>query len=193
LGGEVKRLLISAGRTEVIPGTIPVGVGFLEAGLQLARLLEGGEWDEVLFLGTAGSYGEIPPFWLIESWVGVQWEVGWVEGKGYTPIELRVEAPKPETPLKLPPLPKGEGVLNSSHYITTDWEIARQFRNLGAVGESMEHFGIIRVGALFQIPVRGLYLVTNYTDPAAHLSYRQNLPKALEILTEIATLNSRGG
>ncbi|MEO1942440.1 MAG: hypothetical protein ABGW77_06065 [Campylobacterales bacterium] len=185
----MKRLLLSAGRSEIIPGTVPVGVGFLEAGLQLARLLERGEWDEVLFLGTAGSYGKVPPFWLIESWVGVQWEVGWVEGKGYSPIELKVASPRPKSRLKLPPLPKVEGVLNSSHYITTDWRVGQKFLKLGAIGESMEHFGIIRVGTLTQIPVRGLYLVTNYTDSEAHLSYRRNLPKALEILTEIATLN----
>jgi hypothetical protein len=170
------RLLITAGNGEVIEGAVPVGVGLVDSSIGLAKLLsspEGRGVTEIFFLGTIGSYGRLKPLQLVKSRRGVQIEPSHLFHNSYTPIDLKIEG--------------GEGVwINSSNYITTSPMVARRFLQMGIEGESMEFYALLRTAQLFDLPLTGIFVVTNYTSPTAHLQYRRNLPIALQKLREVA-------
>ena len=60
-------MIICAGKSEEFDFAMPVGVGMMEVAINLTRLCESKKPDYILFVGTAGSYGEKKIFDIIES------------------------------------------------------------------------------------------------------------------------------
>jgi nucleoside phosphorylase len=50
--------------------------------------------------------------------------------------------------------------------------------------ENMEFFSILSVAKEFEIPVAGIFVVTNYTNENAHEDFLKNHKEAMEKLTK---------
>ena len=66
----MERIIISAGRNEVFPFALPMGVGLVDMGINLTRFLCKNEQNlssEIVFIGSAGLYKEGEIFGIYES------------------------------------------------------------------------------------------------------------------------------
>jgi nucleoside phosphorylase len=166
-------LIISAGNGEVFDFATPMGVGLGEIAINLTRAVLYSRPERIIFVGTAGSYGRVPILDVVESNTSSQVELSFLEKKSYTPIDNLLSSGE-----------AGGTVVNSSNYITTDFELSKRFLKLNIDIENMEFFSVLQVAKEFDIPVRGLFVVTNYTDSEAHENYRKNLPTAMRIIND---------
>jgi nucleoside phosphorylase len=131
--------------------------------------------DFLLFVGSAGSYGEYQIFDLLESKTAANIELGFLDQRAYTPIDNVVSSQI-----------NGECdvMVNSSNYITTSEKAMEQFRVLGLGLENMEFFSVLRVAQAFGIPAGGVFCVTNFCDTNAHRDFIANHGFAKVILRE---------
>ena len=60
-------MIICAGNSENFSFATPMGVGLIESAMNLTRLCLFDKPEFLLFVGTAGSYGEAKIFDIIES------------------------------------------------------------------------------------------------------------------------------
>lgn len=60
-------MIICAGRNEVFNFAKPMGVGMVESAINLTRQCLFDKPDYILFIGSAGSYGNYKPFDIVES------------------------------------------------------------------------------------------------------------------------------
>ena len=169
-------MIVCAGKNETLPGATPIGVGLVESAINLTRLCLMQAPEFILFVGTAGTYGEYQIFDIIESRGAAQIELSFWQGKSYTPIDNVITS---------------EGlaiahhtIVNSSNYITTNPGFAQQFVRHGIGAENMEFFSVLRVAQEFNVPAGGIFVITNRCDKDAHQAYMANYPKALEILQQ---------
>ena len=163
--------IISAGNEEVFGFATPIGVGLIESAINLTRLILFDKPDYLIFIGSAGSYGRFKLFDVIESQASSNIESCFFKKKCYTPID---------NVIKLSDSP----IVNSSNYITTDEIISKAYLKLGIDLENMEFFSVMRVAKEFDIPVIGIFVVTNYCNKNAHNEYLKNIKKAKEILID---------
>jgi len=73
--------------------------------------------------------------------------------------------------------------VNSSNYISTNSELTKNFKEYGIGIENMEYFSVLQVAKQFEIPVAGIFVVTNFTDENAHEDFMKNHKVAMEKLT----------
>jgi len=168
-----KTLFISAGNGEVFDFATPMGVGLSEIAVNLTRAVLYSKPEKIVFVGTAGSYGRKKIFETIESNTSSQLELSFLQKKSYTPIENLIASGT-----------AGGTVVNSSNYITTDFELAKKYLQLGIDIENMEFFSVLQVAKEFEIPAGGFFVVTNFTDENAHSDYLQNRGQAMEIIRQ---------
>ena len=62
-------------------------------------------------------------------------------------------------------------------------EVAEEYQKLGLELENMEFFSILKVAQSFQIPARGIFIVTNYCDENAHADFLKNHEEAKALLS----------
>ena len=79
---------------------------------------------------------------------------------------------------------KNDTIVNSSNYISTDEKLTKEFNDYGVGIENMEFFSILSVAKQFEIPVAGIFVVTNYTNENAHEDFMKNHKEAMEKLTK---------
>jgi len=163
-------MIVCAGRNEVFDFATPIGVGLVESSICLTELVLTKKPDYLLFVGSAGSYGNHQIFDIVPSENAVNIELGFLENKCYTPLENK-NVPR-ET----------SNIVNSSNYITTDAKSSKDFLELGIELENMEFFALLSVAKTYNIPVSGIFVVTNYCDENAHTDFMKNHSKAKEIL-----------
>ena len=168
--------IISAGNRETFNFATPIGVGLIESAINLTRLILFDKPDYLIFIGSAGSYGKFKIFDIVKSQASSNIENCFLQKKCYTPIDNII---------KLSDSP----IVNSSNYITTDEIISKAYLELGIDLENMEFFSIMRVAKEFNIPVFGVFVVTNYCDKYAHKNYLKNIKKAKELLIEYINQN----
>ena len=60
-------MIICAGESEQFDFALPVGIGMTDVAINLTRLCLSHKPNFILFVGTAGSYGEKKVFDIIES------------------------------------------------------------------------------------------------------------------------------
>ncbi len=182
----------------------PLGIGYLEAALELTRILnERGDIDEILFLGTCGSYNRDLDIGDVVSISSVQLlERGEVLGLAYNVregISYRAAAKSPITALRSSsacsltdestPLPRTRKPCSGqfgdsssvpclcSLEITNSSELSVQIlKHYGFTKavENMELYGVARVASQRGIKWSARLGVTNYTNIEAHQDWLAN-------------------
>ncbi|MFC2073848.1 purine-nucleoside phosphorylase [Campylobacterota bacterium] len=168
-------MIICAGNNETFDFATPMGVGLVEMAMNLTRLCLFDKPEFLLFVGSAGSYGNHKIFDIVESKTAANIELAFLQNKAYTPIDNVVTTNTEGTK---------ELVVNSSNYISTDPELTKNFLKFGVEIENMEFFSVLRIAQEFNIPAGGVFCVTNFTDSNAHADFLANHEKAKELLSE---------
>jgi len=166
-------MIICAGKSEQFDFAMPVGIGMMEVAINLTRLCETKKPDYILFVGTAGSYGEKKIFDIIESKTASNIENSFFSGKSYSPIDNVVTSLKDVS---------RETIVNSSNYITTDKEIGKYYTAQNVQIENMEFFAVMKVAQFYGISAGGIFVVTNYCDENAHDDFLKNQKEAMKKL-----------
>ena len=161
--------IVSSGNEEIFPFAIPIGIGLIESAMNLTRMVLFDKPDLIIFIGSAGSYGNKTLFEVVESSSASQIELSFLEKNSYTPIENIIAN-------------KNEVIVNSSNYITTSALHSKAFLKLGIELENMEFFSLVKICKEFEIPIKGFFVVTNYCNENAHQDYLKNIKKAKEKL-----------
>ena len=167
-------MIVCAGRSETFDFAIPVGVGLIESTINLTRLCLFDKPDYLIFVGSAGSYGNYNIFDIVESSSGANLELSFLEDKSYTPLDNVIRTFNLTF--------KDETIVNSSNYITTNFQISKEFEQYNIGIENMEFFSVCRVAQEFDVPVAGIFVITNYTNQDAHKDFLNNHQDAIKKL-----------
>ena len=149
-------MIVSAGNNETFSFATPIGVGLIESTINLTRLALFDKPDFLIFIGSAGSYGEYKVFDIVESMIASNIELSFWQNNSYTPIDNVIEAKNYNSDSKI--------IVNSSNYITTNKELSKNFLKHNIHLENMEFYSVAAVAKEFEIPLLGIFVVTNYTD-----------------------------
>ncbi len=169
-------MIVCAGRSETFNFAEPIGVGLVESAINLTRHCLFNKPDFILFVGSAGSYGEHKIFDIIESKRAANLELSFLSNDSYTPLDNVLESENKMT--------RNDTIVNSSNYISTNSELTKQYNEYGMGIENMEFFSVLQVAREFEIPVAGIFVVTNYTNENAHDDFLKNHKDAISILTK---------
>ena len=167
-------MIICAGENETFDFATPMGVGLIETAMNLTRLCLFDKPEFLLFIGTAGSYGEHEIFDIIESKTASNIELSFLNNDAYTPLDNVVSTNTTN---------KKDIVVNSSNYISTCQELTKKFLPLGVGIENMEFFSVLKIAQEFNIPAGGVFCITNYTNKNAHQDFLKNHDKAKKLLS----------
>jgi len=166
-------MIICAGNNETFNFAQPMGVGLVETAMNLTRLCLFDKPEFLLFVGSAGSYGDAKLFDIIESKTAANIELAFLTNDAYTPLDNVVTTNT--TNVK-------DIVVNSSNYISTNEKLTKNFLKFGVGIENMEFFAVLQVAKEFDIPAGGVFCVTNFTNTNAHDDFIKNHKKAKELL-----------
>ena len=167
-------MIVCAGNNESFDFAQPIGVGLIESAINLTRLCLFDKPEFLLFIGSAGSYGELKIFDIIESKTASNIELAFLNGDAYTPLDNVISTNTTN---------KKDIIVNSSNYISTNKELTNKFLNIGVGIENMEFFSVLSVAKEFNIPAGGVFCITNYTNKTAHEDFLANHEKAKELLS----------
>lgn len=168
-------MILCAGNNETFDFATPIGVGLIDSAMSLTRICLTHKPEFLLFVGSAGSYGDYKIHDIIESKTAANIELGFLDQNAYTPIDNVISAQIEEAK---------EVIVNSSNYITTSEKAMGQFRALGLGIENMEFFSVMRVAQVFGIPAGGVFCITNFCDTSAHRDFIANHGFAKVLLRE---------
>ena len=166
-------MIICAGNNETFSFATPMGVGLIETAMNLTRLCLFDKPEFLLFVGTAGSYGEQKIFDIVESKTAANIELAFLNNDAYTPLENVISTNTTNTK---------DIIVNSSNYITTNEDLAKKFLKFGIGVENMEYFSVLSVAKEFEIPAGGVFCITNYTNKNAHDDFLKNHAEAKTLL-----------
>jgi len=166
-------MIICAGNSENFSFATPMGVGLIESAINITRLCLFDKPEFLLFVGTAGSYGESKIFDIVESKTAANIELSFLNSDAYTPLDNVVTTNTTN---------KKDIVVNSSNYISTNEKLTKKFLKLGIGIENMEFFSVLKVAQEFNIPAGGVFCITNYTNKTAHEDFLKNHEKAKKLL-----------
>ncbi len=169
-------MIVCAGNNETFPFATPIGVGLIESTINLTRLCLFDKPEYILFIGSAGSYGKYDIFDIVESSSAANVELSFLENNSYTPIDNVIKSEDPRF--------KNDVLVNSSNYITTNKEISKEYQEYGIEMENMEFYSVVRVAKEFNVDVRGIFVVTNYTNENAHSDFIANHKEAMDKLVK---------
>ena len=167
-------MIICAGNNETFDFATPMGVGLIQTAMNLTRVCLFDKPEFLLFVGSAGSYGDAEIFDIIESKTAANIELSFLSNDAYTPLDNVISTNTQETK---------DVIVNSSNYISTNEELTRKFLNLGVGIENMEFFAVLAIAQEFDIPAGGVFCITNYTNKDAHEDFIKNHDKAKELLS----------
>ncbi len=171
-------MFISAGNMENFSFARSVGVGSINASINLTRLILQESVQELIFIGTAGSYNQKQKLLdIVESYKASQIELSFWQNKSYTPLDNVLEVQWHNVSQETLP-----HIINSSNYITTDENLSAYFLKYGIHYENMEFFALLSVAQTFQIPIKGIFCITNHTNQYAHETFLKNSQTAKEKL-----------
>jgi nucleoside phosphorylase len=168
-------MIICAGNNENFSFATPMGIGLIETAMNVTRLCLFDKPEFLLFVGTAGSYGEKQIFDIVESKTASNIELAFLSNDAYTPLDNVVSTNTTNTK---------DIVVNSSNYISTNEELTKNFLKFGVGIENMEFFSVLRIAQEFDIPAGGVFCVTNYTNKSAHEDFLKNHDKAKVLLED---------
>ena len=166
-------MIVCAGNIEQFSFANPIGIGLVESAINLTRLVLMNPPEYLIFVGTAGSYGNKELFEIVESRVASNIEHSFLNKTAYTPIDNVVSSSENVS---------RETIVNSSNYITASKAISKRYLSLKIDLENMEFFSVLKVAQEFNIPVAGIFVVTNFCYEMAHEEFKKNHAKAMELL-----------
>ncbi len=167
-------MIICAGNNETFDFAQPMGVGLIETAMNLTRLCLFDKPEFLLFVGSAGSYGNHNILDIVESKTSSNIELAFLNSDAYTPLNNVVSTNTSN---------KKDVIVNSSNYISTNKELTKKFLALGVEIENMEFFSVLKIAEEFNIPAGGVFCITNYTNETAHKDFLTNHEKAKELLS----------
>jgi len=167
-------MIICAGKSEQFDFAIPVGIGLMDVAINLTRMCLSQKPKFILFVGTAGSYGEKNIFDIVESKTSTNIENGFFNAGAYTPIDNMVSTAEDVS---------RETIINSSNYITADKSLGKAYLGKNIQLENMEYYAVLKVAQSFGISAGGIFIVTNYCDENAHEDFLKNHKEAMAKLT----------
>lgn len=167
-------MIVCAGNNETFPFALPIGVGLVDSAINLTRLCLFDKPEYILFIGSAGSYGEHNILDIVESSNASNIELSFFNDDSYTPIDNVIKTEKTNL--------KSDTIINSSNYITTNEETSKEFTKYGIGCENMEFFSVVKVAQEFDLDVKGIFVITNYTNKNAHKDFISNHNKAMDKL-----------
>lgn len=167
-------MIVCAGNNETFPFATPIGIGLINSAINLTRLCLFDKPEYILFIGSAGSYGEYNIFDIIESSNASNIELSFFEDNSYTPIDNIVKCEEQKF--------VSDTIVNSSNYISTNSTITKEFLQYDIGIENMEFYSVAQVAKEFDIDVKGIFVVTNYTNKDAHKDFISNHNQALDKL-----------
>ncbi|WP_417325837.1 purine-nucleoside phosphorylase [Halarcobacter sp.] len=168
-------MIICAGRNETFNFAKEMGVGLIESAINLTRQCLFDKPEFLLFIGSAGSYGNHEIFDIVESKRAANIELSFLEDNSYTPLDNVLESENK--------MVRNDTIINSSNYISKNFELSKNFNEYGIGAENMEFYSILQVAKEFEIPVAGIFVITNYTNENAHEDFLKNHKEAMEKLT----------
>lgn len=169
-------MIVCAGQNETIKGATPIGVGLIQSAINLTKLCIKKRPKELIFVGSAGSYGRIPLFESVTAFEAYSVDISYLDDLAYTPLKELIPANVScETNIKV----------NSSNYITTSKLHAKKFLDIGLDLENMEFFSVVSVAKSFGLSVKGEFVVTNYCDENAHKEFMTHHAKAKKMMEDI--------
>lgn len=169
-------MIVCAGRNETFDFAQVIGVGLIESAINLTKKCMLNKPDFILFIGTAGSYGNHKVFDIIESRKASNIELSFLSNNSYTPLDKVLESNNE--------IVRNDTIVNSSNYISTNQELCKEYKEYGIGIENMEYFSVVQVALEFKIPVAGIFIVTNYTNENAHKDFFKNHKEAMKKLSE---------
>ncbi len=169
-------MIVCAGRNETFKFAEAIGVGLIESSINLTRHCLFNKPDFLLFIGSAGSYGNHNILDIVESKRAANLELSFLSDDSYTPLDNVLESENK--------MVRNDTIVNSSNYITTNSELASNYNNYGIGIENMEFFSVVQVAREFEIPVAGIFVITNYTNKKAHEDFMKNHKEAMSKLTK---------
>lgn len=169
-------MIICAGRNETFKFATPMGVGLIESAINLTRQCLFDKPEFLLFVGTAGSYGNYKPFDIVESTSAANIELSFLNSDCYTPLDNVLNSENR--------LVQNQTIVNSSNYISTNFELSKKFNDYNIGIENMEFYSLLSVAKEFDINIAGIFIITNYTNENAHEEFLKNHSEAMEKLTE---------
>lgn len=169
-------MIVCAGDIETFKFAEPIGIGLVQSSINLTRQCLFNKPDFLLFIGTAGSYGNHNILDIVESKRAANVELAFLSNDAYTPIDNVLESENKFV--------KNDTIVNSSNYITTNFDLAKKYNEFGIGIENMEFFSVLNVAKVFEIPVAGIFCVTNYTNENAHDEFKKNHKEAMSKLTQ---------
>jgi len=169
-------MIVCAGRSEIFDFAEIIGVGLIESAINLTKKCMSNKPDSIVFVGTAGSYGNHKIFDIVESTKASNIELSFLSNDSYTPLDKVLESNNK--------IVKNDTIVNSSNYISMNQELCKKYNEYGIGIENMEYFSVLQVALEFKIPVAGIFIVTNYTNENAHNDFIKNHKEAMKKLSE---------
>ena len=167
--------IVCAGESEQFTFAKPIGIGMTDVAINLTKICLSEKPKSILFVGTAGSYGTKNIFDIVESQSAVNIENSFFTSNAYSPIDNSVSMLKDVS---------RETIVNSSNYITTDESLSKEYLSHNVEIENMEFYAVLKVAKAFNIPAKGILIVTNYCNKNAHKDFIANHKEAMSKLTE---------
>ena len=164
-------MIVCAGDIEQFDFATPIGIGMINTAINLTRLCILNPPEFLLFVGTAGSYGNHQIFDIVESRTAANVENGFFTHGAYTPLDNIISTADDVS---------RETIINSSNYITTDPTLSAHYLKQNIELENMEFFAVLKVAQELQIPAGGVFVVTNNCDRDAHQTFISNHKEAME-------------
>ncbi len=169
-------MIVCAGRNETFKFAQTIGVGLIESSISLTKQCLLNKPEFILFIGSAGSYGKHKIFDIVESKRASNLELSFLSDNSYTPLDNVLESKNS--------MVRNDTIVNSSNYITTNFDLSKKYEAYGIGCENMEFFSVLQVACTFKIPVAGIFIITNYTNKTAHEDFLKNHKEAMKILTQ---------
>jgi nucleoside phosphorylase len=167
-------MILCAGKNEIFSFATPIGVGLIQSAMNFTQLCLFDKPDFIIFIGSAGSYGEYNIFDIVESSSASNIELSFFDNKSYTPLNNVIKTNNKTL--------RDDTIVNSSNYITTSETLSKEFSQYGIAIENMEFFSLVQVAKEFNIPIAGIFIITNYTNKTAHQDFLTNHKTAMDKL-----------
>lgn len=175
----MQTLFVSAGRMETFDFATPIGVGMINAAINLSKILAHKKYEKIIFLGSCGVYDEdLPLKRLFLANTFTQYEHP-KSSSFYSPIELEIIINIPKSKLI-------QASVNSSNHICKDKLKAYKYKEAKCMLENMESFSVASCAKAYGCELGVLLCSTNYCDENAHENFMKNYKLSNEMLEDYA-------